>query len=489
MKWFEVDRGGLSRLLERKGKEFVLHELIQNAWDQNVTRVDVTLVKEPGSRVAELVVEDDDPAGFTNLSHAWTLFAESTKKGAAEKRGRFNLGEKLVLALCDEAEIVTTSGGVRFDAEGRHVTRKRRERGSRFRGILRLTNAELEACSEAMARLLPPSGVVTTFNGVPLQDRQPVAIFEASLRTEVADAEGNLRSATRTTPVRVIKPLPGETASLYEMGIPVVETGDAYHIDVLQKVPLGFDREHVPPAFLRHLRALVLNNTHELLKPEQARETWVREAMGTTHVAAEAVRTVVNHRFGQKSVVYDPSDAEANKLAIVDGYHVVHGSQLSGEEWANVRKAGALLPAGRVTPSPKAFAEGGAKIKLLPESEWSSHIRATVALYQRLAQMMIGRAIEVRIAVDADVKWLACYGPAGLMYLNKHRLGVKFFLEGPSERVLDLLIHELGHEYSGDHLSSDYYDALTKLGARLALGVAADPGLLAYRPDEHVSDS
>ena len=35
-----------------------------------------------------------------------------------------------------------------------------------------------------------------------------------------------------------------------------------------------------------------------------------------------------------------------------------------------------------------------------------------------------------------------------------------------------LLLHEFGHEYSGDHLSSDYHEALCKLGAglkRLAL--------------------
>jgi hypothetical protein len=38
--------------------------------------------------------------------------------------------------------------------------------------------------------------------------------------------------------------------------------------------------------------------------------------------------------------------------------------------------------------------------------------------------------------------------------------------------VDSLLLHEFGHEYSGDHLSSDYHEALCKLGAglkRLAL--------------------
>ena len=30
-----------------------------------------------------------------------------------------------------------------------------------------------------------------------------------------------------------------------------------------------------------------------------------------------------------------------------------------------------------------------------------------------------------------------------------------------------LLIHELGHEFSSDHLSAEYHDGLCRLGARL----------------------
>ena len=41
-----------------------------------------------------------------------------------------------------------------------------------------------------------------------------------------------------------------------------------------------------------------------------------------------------------------------------------------------------------------------------------------------------------------------------------------------TEEVDRLLIHEFGHQYSGDHLSEDYHEALCRLGAglkRLAL--------------------
>lgn len=109
--WFEVDKQGLAKILERKGKEFALMELIQNAWDEpGVTKVTASL-EYRGRNRALLVVEDDAPEGFKDLSHAFTLFAESGKKGNPQQRGRFNLGEKLVLALCDEVTIQTTKGG------------------------------------------------------------------------------------------------------------------------------------------------------------------------------------------------------------------------------------------------------------------------------------------------------------------------------------------------------------------------------------------
>ena len=150
--WFAVDRRGLSKLLERKGKEFILFELLQNAWDENTKRVNVTLERIEETRSAKLMVEDDNPDGFADLSHAYTLFAESKKNVDATKRGRFNLGEKLVLALCHEAELRSTKGGFRFDDSGRHAIRAKRPTGSVFTATLKLTDEELATCNAAVQR-------------------------------------------------------------------------------------------------------------------------------------------------------------------------------------------------------------------------------------------------------------------------------------------------------------------------------------------------
>jgi len=65
-------------------------------------------------------------------------------------------------------------------------------------------------------------------------------------------------------------------------------------------------------------------------------------------------------------------------------------------------------------------------------------------------------------------------------------LGAGFFNKFPSniKEVLGLLIHECGHEYSGDHLSSKYHEALCELGAKIAL-VARDEPELFYGGDEN----
>jgi len=111
--WYEVDKKGLSQLLGRRSKAFIVYKMAQNAWDQNISKVEITLEPVKSRRRYRLVVTDDDPEGFKDLTDAFTLFANSYKKGDPTKRGRFNLGEKLVLAFCEEAEIITTSGSVK----------------------------------------------------------------------------------------------------------------------------------------------------------------------------------------------------------------------------------------------------------------------------------------------------------------------------------------------------------------------------------------
>ena len=474
--WFRVDKQGLGKLMERRGKAFVVYELLQNCWDTDAKTVTVTLEPVEGRPVARLVVEDDDPEGFADLSQAYTLFAESAKKSDPVKRGRFNLGEKLVLALCLQAEIVTTKGGVRFDTRGRHGLSRRREAGSEFRAEIRMTREELAEACESVKRVIPPSGVTTTFNGEPLLERKLVANVNASLLTEVADEEGYLRRVSRATTLALYAAI-DEPGWLYEMGIPVVETGDTCHVDVGQRVPLNMDRDGVLPSFLQAVRVAMLNATYHQLTAEDATMPWVREARADERAEDQAVERTIALQFGPRRVIYDPSDLEGTKLAMSQGYTVIPTRALSKEEWQQVRRAGAALPAGKVTPSPRPYSPDGDPLNVVPPEAWTAAMRDCVVYARRVARVLIGADINVMIVKERSWPFAATFG-SGVLTLNVSKLGNGWF---DRRRNLDEinreLIHELAHKWSRDHLSREYHDALCRLGARLTRAALEDPAM------------
>jgi hypothetical protein len=480
MNWFDVDKAGLGKLLERRGKEFAIAELISNSWDTEGNLVRVTLAKTGPGR-AELIVEDNDPEGFKNLAHAWTLFAESNKKDQANKRGRFNMGEKMVLAVCDEASIISTKGGVSFDKKGRHVLKQLRDKGSMFRGILRMTADEYEQCIAFVRTLIPPQGVDTVFNGVTLLSRQPKAVFDLTLETHIADAEGLLKRTMRKTTVRVYEPLADEVPALYEMGIPVVETNDRWHIDVGQKLPLSFERDNVPPAFLRKLRAEVLNQLYTEVKGDEAAKTWVKAASEAPEARPEAVKHVLNETFGPKHVIFDPSDHEANKLAVSQGYSVIYPRSLTAGQWDHVKEHKLALPAGQVTPSPKLeiqMALDSEESNFIPMNKWTDAM-LNVSLFSRaLGERLLNKTLTVQYMNNPNTGTLAAYAPGRLIF-NVGRLGYKWFEQGPRPAMFDLLIHEFAHDYSDDHLSGAYHDAMSDLGGRLTQLALEQPELFA----------
>lgn len=470
-KWFEVDTIGLRKLIEEKGPVAAIFELIQNGWDQDVTRVDVTVERLPGRPAARVVVEDDDPKGFTDLTHAYTIFGESSKKANPDQRGRFNVGEKLALALCSSAEISSTTGTIRFDEDGRHRSRAARESGSRFEGIMRMPREQYDTIESAIMALIAPAGIITTFNGRRLPQRTPLKEFRASLPTEIADAEGVLRKSSRQTTVRVYEPLAGG-GRIYEMGIPIVETGDKYDIDIAQKVPLGFNRDNVPPAYLRTARTLVLNETHAYLHDDDVNTAWVREAASDSRCSNDAITTVVAKRFGDDRVSFDPSDPEGTKMAAAQGYTVVHGGAMSAGEWANARRAQAIFAAGQVTPSPRVLQTAGVggdgdESIISPDDYAPSMVRlATYAA--EVGYRLLGTPIRVLLVrrpfwrpAHSNRIIQATFG-AGILTLNVSRIATM-----DRRAVNELLVHELAHHYTGDHLSEGYHDALCRLGAGL----------------------
>lgn len=472
--WFEVSKEGLAKLLERRGKSWVVAELLQNAWDApEVSSVELSLTPVPGRSLGHLVVQDNSPVGFSRIDHAFTLFDESEKKQNAELRGRFNLGEKLVLSLCDQATIATTTGTVLFNqAQGRQVfPRRRRAVGTQFEAFVRMTREEISQAVDFAQSFICPQHITTRINGEILLPRAAIGSFEMSLPTEISDADGVLRRRTRVTRVDLFRPENGAVGRIYEMGIPITETGDSFDVDIAQKVPLSLDRDVVSPAYLRDLRVGVLNHAGQQISADEANLSWVTDALESPRIEPEAVSAVIEKRFGANVVSFDPSDREANDLATAAGYKVLHGGTLTAAAWSNVRRSGFVQPAGRVTPSPKPFD---------PNGRPAEHVQPTPAMQ---AFSRFCRALgEVVLEAEIDVLFLkqfnavAAFGSRQLSF-NVGRLGKTWF-EGPlREDQLDLVIHEFGHHYSMNHLSRDYNDALTRIGAKVAVQALQSPEL------------
>lgn len=477
--WYEVDKKGLSQLLGRRSKAFIVYEMAQNAWDQNISKVEITLEPVKNRRRYRLVMTDDDPEGFKDLSDAFTLFANSYKKGDPTKRGRFNLGEKLVLAFCDEAEIRTTSGSVVFSKNGQRKSgRKKTEAGSVFSATVAINKAEYEEICDAVNMLISPPDIDTFFNGERLMTRTPIRCFDAKLQTEISRADGTLARTTRKTEVEVYEVEHGEEAYLYELGIPVVPTGDTFHVNVKQKVPLNIERDNVTPAYLQKIRTLVYNNTYDLIDEDAVNEAWVKAALSDGECDSEGVDASLGLRFSEQRVIFDPSDPESNKTAVSNGYTVIHGSQLSKDEWSNVRKTGTTKPAGQMFPSPhpKSSPDGEPPI---PYDKLTDKQKLVINFTKRLAKRIMGIDIAVKVYA-IDNQYGAWYGEKEFSF-NRKRLGASFFRNFPHnlKEVLALIIHEFGHEYSGDHLSSEYHKALCELGAKMALLTLEEPEFFA----------
>lgn len=472
--WFNVDKAGLGRQAEEQPKGRLIGELIQNALDEaGVTQIDVALTPIPGRPLADLTVEDDSPEGFRDLTHAYTLFADSYKRGNPEQRGQFNLGEKMVLAVCESARISTTKGTVLFDPqEGRiEKPRQQRERGSVFQGRIKMNREEYEAVADYLRSLLLPKDVVVTYNGDQLLPRKSLQRCELSLETLVADDQGVMRCRTRKTVVKLYPPLPGEAAHLYEMGLPVVETGDKWHVNIRQKVPLNRDRNNVTPAYLQAVRVAVLNAAFEFLTTEEdATAAWCKLAGADPRCSDEAITHLIRLRFGEAVAAPDPSDIEAMKAFQAQGGTIVAG--LSKGEWANVKRAGAVLPAGQICPTAKPYSsDPNAKpVDILLEDDWTEGMKNIASYAAFLGKELMGVMVKVTVVRTTNA-FIACYGK-GRLDFNLNRLGYKWFEQGATEAVDRLLIHEFGHQYSGDHLSHEYHEALCRLGAgfkRLAL--------------------
>src|SRR5439155_2142585 len=164
MSKFEVDTKGFAQLQAGREPWRLAKELVSNSFDeQEVTKVIVDLQMRLEGAV--LVVADDGP-GFRDLNDAFTLYSYTYKRNDPTTRGRFNLGEKEIMALAKSGSVVTTSGSVYFTENGRQVQPSNKlRRGTTVTVTMDWTKSEMRDVIEKLQRLIPPAGKTYTVNG------------------------------------------------------------------------------------------------------------------------------------------------------------------------------------------------------------------------------------------------------------------------------------------------------------------------------------
>lgn len=483
----KVDAEGMRQKVAHRGLLGILQELASNAFDEEITYCDVSVDLIAG-RTYRIRVEDDSPQGFRNLEESYTLFAPSYKAGLPEKRGRFNLGEKVAIVLCKEARLESTTGTVIFSGNTTTRSGKKRERGTLFEGELVSTAQEVQSAIAALRTVLVPEHVRFTVNGQVVEPRKPLVVFECALPTVSADDEGRLFPTKRKTAVSCYEVMPGEEAWLYEMGIPVVKPGEKqddepFHVNVHQKVPLNMDRDNVTPAYLKLLRREVLNHTASLIPDDKINCTGVIN--GLAGAQPEVVTAVLDKLVGPDRFIQDPSDPEAENRLKGRGAVQMPGRMFPKDVWETIREVGAAQPAGVISPSAKPYSDdpNAPVAKQWPREKVTEAMERYRAFVELIAKRTLGIAIGDWQWVDSGNNFLMCCGPlaraseASISYhVNVRTLGVSWF-EGFAlcrADMVDITIHELGHYDGAKHLTDQYYDNLTKIGGKLAVAIMDD---------------
>jgi len=308
---------------------------------------------------------------------------------------------------------------------------------------------------------MPPRSIRYTVNGEEILPREPNKRLEATLTTEYEDGEGRYRTTRRKTTIEVHVPREGERAMIFEMGLPIVETGDRYHYNIGQRVPMNMDRDNVSAAFLRDVRAEVLNVMVHQIGEGGISDAWVRDAMSDERIVPEAVRRVVSTRWGDRVAVGVPGDTKSREEAISRGYRVVTGSELSEAEWDAVRAAGAIESTTRLFP---VLTVGGWQ---LSEGEITDGMRRVERMTRFIGKTALNVAVKVRFTEAPEATTCADYcRDDHVLRFNVGVLGQAWF-DGSTREIVKLIVHELGHE-GGGHLERGYHECLCDIAAALA---------------------
>ncbi len=470
-------------------------ELVSNAFDEeSVSKVEITLhMEEEGTyppdklRHTVLIVEDDGD-GFADLKDAYTLYGWTRKRENPRTRGRFNVGEKEIVALASHAEIQTTSGWVEWHGDERLQGDEGRPNGTLVLLHLPWTEEELNKTVEKLKQLIPPEDKTYLVNDEEIPHRKPIKTFTAQLATVLL--KGNqLAPTARKTEVHIYNPrlstsvdLENEPPTLLEMGIPVQDIDTPWHIDVQQKIPLSPHRNAVTPGYLQDVYAEALNVMASGMTEEQVSASWVDKAMTDKRCDDKTVLAVSRKRYPD-TVLWSP-DKLANETARDKGFNVLHSRGIDKEVLTRLKSAGMQTTHEQFGVAWAKDGEEDAKptFEVIAEEDWMPGMLQMKRFIESLGIELLGFSPHVsyeRIKDIRNLDWCASWGNRTLhFFVNKL---AKNFFDGLGAEQMSIILHEFSHHGPGDEPHDvKFRDRLEDLAGKATLAALEFPELFDY---------
>ena len=453
----------------------LVKELVQNSWDEAPFAIEcrVTVQTQVDGDTTMVTVQDDG-SGFSDVADAYTLMGHTKKRLSPTKRGRFNVGEKDVISVAIEAEVETVGHTVTFPPQGsRTEATNSRTKGTVVRVLMPWNEEQSGELVAMLQRFRPPKNCHLFVNDTEVPRQPATAVRSATLPTVVQDDLGKpMRATQRQTEIHMTEPRDSSgEAWLYEMGIPVRVLDCPWDIDVMQKLPMGQQRDAVSEAYLNRIYAEVLNSTHGKLKREEFGKQWVKRAIEHSQIKPGAVKATMKGRYGRAKAVLETLDSDANLRASEAGYEVVPPGALSQKEKEALRKHASLRAADEVFPTPPP-----------PRTDYDPEPDSNQA---RFAEWVTEMADQC--GLTANVKYFSEPANARLadcsastanptLRFNEARLGETFFKPpyGSAEHWR-LLFHELGHAMSDSSAMGHgerWGEGVSRVAALIAVNIA-----------------
>ena len=256
--WFTFDAKKRAQRIQSFPLAHVLKELLSNGLDAEATSIQLTcqIVEgrrkdHAGNRTYQLDCIDNgrgcaDPEILRRVG-------STTSDENPTKRGRFGQGLIDVLAISEEAEILTHKHRLVFDSEGcRSSTTRTSVEGLRLTARIRHPGLELQELTSYFRSVILPDGIQFSFNETVVQSRVSIRIVPGiKLPTPIFDQVREvLKSRVRATELHILDKA-GDAPMIYEMGIPVDEIRWSlpFDVNVMQKTPLDVDRVVLPDKY------------------------------------------------------------------------------------------------------------------------------------------------------------------------------------------------------------------------------------------------